>query len=101
VSDIALVAVQWHRRYLRRYIKLQLGAPEGFTCAGGWHEAVVQIGDYPGEIERDSREERQLRPPRIDERWPLKCDGCDYEFTFRDRYQLITVPLREIDNVED
>jgi hypothetical protein len=41
-------------------------------------------------------EERKLTPPRIDERWPIKCDGCDYQFTNRDRYQMITVPLSEI-----
>jgi hypothetical protein len=94
----ALVVVQWHRRFLRRYNRLLPGAPDGFTCKGGWHEAIVDIGDYQGEVVRGSHEEKKLAPARIDERWPLACDGCDYQFTFRDRYQLITVPLREIND---
>ena len=89
----------WHRRYLRRYVRLAPGQPKTFTCSGGWHEAIVELpGVYPGEIEKRSHAERMLMPPRIDERWPLQCDSCDYEFTNRDRYQLIAVPLREIDD---
>jgi hypothetical protein len=84
-----------HRIYLRRYIRLHLGAPDSFTCEGGWHEAKVAIGDHPRGVKRGSPEEKRLTPPRLDERWPLKCDGCDYEFTNRDRYQLIAVPIRE------
>jgi hypothetical protein len=90
----------WHRRFLRRYIRLHPGAPDGFTCKGGWHEAIVDIGDFEGEIERGSLEEKRLAPPRIDERWPIQCDGCDYQFTFRDRYQLIAIPLRDIDDAD-
>jgi hypothetical protein len=92
------VAVAWHRRYLRRYIKLHLGAPVSFTCHGGWHEAIVAIGDYPAEIEKGSTEERQLAPPRTDSRWPRQCSGCDYRFSESDRYQLLTTPLRELDD---
>lgn len=97
----ALVQTTWHRRYLRRYIKLQLGAPEGFTCRGGWHEAVVAIGDHPGEIGPDSIEEKSLQPPRTDRRWPLRCDGCSYRFTESDRYQFFTTSLRDIENETD
>lgn len=91
-----------HRRFLRRYNRLHPGEPKGgSTCRGGWHEAIVDIGDFDGDVVRGSPEEKKLAPRRIDERWPMKCDGCDYEFTFRDRYQLITVPLREIANETD
>lgn len=93
----ALVAIAWHRRSLRRYIKLQLGAPVSFTCHGGWHEAIVEIGDYPGEVEKGSAEERQLAPPRTDSRWPRECDHCGYRFSTSDRYQLLTTPLSRVD----
>lgn len=92
IEGIADVAVEWHQRVLRRYIRLHIGAPEGFTCRGGWHEAFVALGDYPGEVERGSDDERALTPPEYDPRWPKHCDGCSYRFTERDRFQLLTAP---------
>lgn len=94
-EGLSLVAVSWHRRSLRRYIKLQPGEPRTFTCHGGWHEAIVEIGDYPGDVEKGSAEEKKLAPPRTDSRWPRECDGCDYRFSESDRYQLLTIPLSE------
>jgi hypothetical protein len=84
-----------HRIYLRRYIKLHPGAPDSFDCDGGWHEAKAAIGYCDGSVPRGSAAEKKLTPPRLDERWPMKCDGCDYEFTNRDRYQLIVIPTSE------
>lgn len=95
-ESIALVAVQWHRRFLRRFIRLPVGAPDSWTCAGGWHEAVVAIGDFVGTIEAGSAKEKSLTPARIDERWPMQCARCEYQFTNRDRYQLLTRPLPEL-----
>lgn len=86
----AIVTVQWHRRYLRRYIRLHIGAPDGFTCRGGWHEAIVDIGDFPGSGAG------VIAPPRIDRRWPLYCDGCSYRFTERDHYQIVATPLHDV-----
>lgn len=74
-DSTAVVGLEWHRRYLRRYIKLQVGAPEGFTCRGGWHEAIVEIGDFPGTVETGSLEEQIATPFQNDRRWPQYCDG--------------------------
>lgn len=91
-----MVVPMRHRIFLRRYIRLHYGAPESFTCEGGWHEAKRALRDYPRGVKRGSVQERKLTPPRIDERWPMKCDGCDYHFTNRDRYQLLTIPISEL-----
>lgn len=88
-----MAAIAWHRRSLRRYIRLPIGAPESFTCRGGWHQAIDEIGDFPGEILEGSIEERSATPPRSDRRWPLFCDDCTYRFTERDRYQLVITPI--------
>lgn len=82
--------------FLRRYIRLHPGAPVDFTCDGGWHESIVEVGEYVGELVAGTPAEQKLRPPRIDERWPLHCARCDYEFTFRDRYQFYTRPLPQL-----
>lgn len=92
----AIATIEWHRRYLRRYIRLPIGAPEGFTCRGGWHEAIWEIGDHAGTLEKGSIEERAATPPASDRRWPIYCDGCSYVFSPRDHYQLLHVPLRDI-----
>jgi hypothetical protein len=95
-DTVAIVAATWHRRYLRRYIKLPIGAPNGFSCRGGWHEAIWEIGDYPGILEAGSVEEKSATPPESDRRWPVYCDGCSYVFKPSDHYHLLHVPLRDI-----
>jgi hypothetical protein len=82
--------------FLRRYVKLPAGAPSQFNCEGGWHESIVEIGEFVGELESGTPAEQRLRPPRIDERWPLLCAGCSYEFNNRDRYQFYTTPIPQL-----
>lgn len=95
-DSVAVTAVEWHRRYLRRYNRLPIGGPDGFTCRGGFHEAVWEIGDFPGLLENGSIEETAATPPCTDRRWPVYCDGCSYLFTPLDHYQLLHIALRDI-----
>lgn len=97
-SDTAIVPVILHRRFLRRFSKLPPGTPNSFNCHGGFHESLVSIGDFVGQIARGSPAEKALTPSRVDSRWPRKCDRCTYRFTQSDRWQLIAVTLSEADD---
>lgn len=85
-----------HRRFLRRYSKLRIGAPAAFNCLGGFHQAIISIGDFPDELEPGSMEEQILRPPRVDSRWPRHCDNCFYRFNESDRWQFFTMSLSDL-----
>lgn len=75
---------------LRRYTRNSLG----FTCVGGYHSALVIIGEEPAEFE-ESDGRRYLAAhesvvpvsEREDPRWPKTCEKCDYIFTDRDVWQ--------------
>lgn len=73
---------------LRRYTST---GSKGYSCADGWHEALVFTGTEPAEY-RDTDHGRVLahRPdvPHDDPRWPTECArGCGYQFTDGDVWQ--------------
>lgn len=68
---------------LRRYSH----ASRGFTCADGYHSALVYTGLEPA----DYTAEGYLAPrPMVeqDDRWPDACAQCGYEFTDADEWQM-------------
>lgn len=71
---------------LRRYVSEHGG---GWTCAEGWHDALVITDTAPAVLDDDGF----LRGPRpetdhSDPRWPTHCQrGCGYAFTEDDRWQ--------------
>lgn len=70
---------------LRRYARHE---GDGWTCAAGWHQALVLTGEAPVRVD----ERGYLQPldgtPHDDPRWPTVCDaGCGYEFTDDDHWQ--------------
>lgn len=79
---------------LRRYRSSH--ESHGWTCEGGWHEAVVWTGEEEPEVRDDSgiRRSTVALPPPEDPRWPVECDGgCGYRFSDQDRYQLFEESL--------
>lgn len=73
------------RRSLRRYTQ----GSTGYTCASGWHEAMVPFDDSPaiwgrellGKWNRETLTHRdEDRPPLDDPRWPQQCRSCSYQF---------------------
>jgi hypothetical protein len=70
--------------------------PNAFDCIGGFHQAIVEIGDFDGEFVPGSPEERAMQPARTNSRWPRHCDNCFYKFDERDRWQFYTVPLSRL-----
>lgn len=80
------------RRWLRRYTQ---NHPGGWTCAEGWHEAMVFYDDTPVVWEERSDGDRVYRtvshdgdkPPDDDVRWPLKCDNCLFDFGINEVHQ--------------
>ncbi len=78
---------------LRRYANR---AGSGWTCADGWHQALVWTGEEVDEVrgERGYRTQPIPTPPHDDPRWPAECDkGCGYRFTDTDRWQVWDEPL--------
>lgn len=76
---------------LRRYARAG-DDHAGWTCADGWHEALVFTGHEPA-IFRDAGYGRTLnmRPmvSHDDPRWPTHCTRrCGYEFTADDEWQV-------------
>lgn len=74
---------------LRRYAADHQAAA-GWTCAEGWHDALVFTGVEPAIWkDTDGRRSLDLRPPvaHDDPRWPATCSRCDYRFTDTDRWQ--------------
>jgi hypothetical protein len=75
---------------LRRY---HSGDGNGWTCANGYHSALVYTGSASAQYEeRDGRRMRLSSvaeaPPSDDTRWPTECgDGCGYRFTDDDHWQ--------------
>lgn len=74
---------------LRRY---RSSDRAGWTCADGYHEALVYIRRAPAVFE--DRDERRVRVPSADDvahddpRWPTECaHGCGYQFTAEDQWQ--------------
>lgn len=66
------------RQYLRRYITRDTN-----ICPGpaGYHNARTFL--------QDIKESDDVPPwPHADQRWPIKCSGCDYEFTDDDYWQV-------------
>jgi hypothetical protein len=95
VSSVALIMVPArHRRFLRRYSKLAIGAPNAFDCMGGFHQSIVDLGIFDGEIAPGSVEEKMLHPPRTDRNWPRHCDNCYYRFAESDRWQFFIEAVR-------
>lgn len=71
-----------HRRGLRRYV---LAEHQGYTCAEGWHDALVWLDVITGDRNNGDNW------PHDDPRWPTQCQrGCGYAFTEEDRWQLFT-----------
>jgi hypothetical protein len=67
--------------------------PNAFDCLGGFHQAIVAIGEFEGEFVPGSAEEQSFRPARVNSRWPRHCDNCFYKFSEGDRWQFYTTPL--------
>jgi hypothetical protein len=88
-----------HRRFLRRYSRLKIGMPNSFECLGGFHQAIVAIGDFDGELIVGSAEERHAQPPRADSRWPRHCENCFYKFSPGDRWHFFTTSLALIPRI--
>lgn len=81
------------RRWLRRYTQ---NHPGGWTCAEGWHEALVLFDEVPA-VWEDREYGGQIRrtvshpggkPADDDPRWPLKCDQCLFDFGANETHQL-------------
>lgn len=76
------------RRWLRRYTEQHAGS--SWTCAGGWHEAMVLFDDAPaiwedrtdnyGWKHRVVTHPEGDKPSPEDPRWPTKCEKCPYLF---------------------
>lgn len=67
---------QWLRRY---------NWSNGHDCKhSAGHDALARIEDASGSKECEDW-------PRGDERWPKKCDHCDYVFPDTDQWQLFTL----------
>ncbi len=88
-----LEATNTVRRSLRRYTH---HPSAGWTCAEGWHEAVVPFDDAPavwedstwgGVPHRVLAHVEEERPPNDDPRWPITCAHCAYVFTPADAQQ--------------
>lgn len=75
---------------LRRYARHGQGSsPERFTCAGGYHSALVFTGEADAVFDdRDGRRVLAEQPevPHDDPLWPTHCD-CGYHFTEDDHWQ--------------
>ncbi len=67
---------------LRRY---HSGA--GITCAEGYHDALVMIGDAKARRDKDGNLRAALEVDHADPRWPTSCERCDYVFTEDDHWQ--------------
>jgi hypothetical protein len=67
--------------------------PNSFDCQGGFHQAIIAIGDFDGELVPGSAEERHAQPPRANSRWPRHCENCFYLFSEKDRWQFFTTSL--------
>lgn len=86
-------ATERFRLTLRRYVHSDRG-----TCPGEmtYHNAHgPEIGIIDGVKSEDgcwslTAMEKQHAPPHEDSRWPTKCDGCDYQFTAEDEFQLFS-----------
>jgi hypothetical protein len=72
---------------LRRY---RMTDGNDFTCAGGYHRALVITGEAPAVFHATEWSDRMLdvRPetPHDDPRWPAACE-CGYAFTDADQWQ--------------
>lgn len=95
-ENLAIVVAARHRRFLRRYSRLKVGMPNAFDCLGGFHQAIVAIGEFEGEFVPGSREEKCFQPARTNSRWPRHCDECFYKFSESDRWQFYTTTLSEL-----
>jgi hypothetical protein len=81
---------------LRRYHESSNVA--ALKCASelGYHNAQFYLGEYPQALDPI---ERVWRPPVVetiphtDERWPVKCEACDYRFALHDEWQVFNQHL--------
>jgi hypothetical protein len=77
------------KRTLRRYSdSLTMNPP----CPSSWrsyHNASVEIGDFPV-VRSDHGSLAMIDPVEYaeDERWPVKCEHCEYIFTADDHWQV-------------
>jgi hypothetical protein len=87
------------RRWLRRYTgHRKHGARGEWTCAAGWHEAMVLFDETraiweqrtyeTGRSFRSITHKEDDRPAEWDPRWPTRCAKCDYDFDDLDERQL-------------
>lgn len=60
----------------------------GYHNASGPEIAVVTASKDPDGHYNLTRLERENSVPHDDPRWPRKCDGCDYQFTETDEWQV-------------
>lgn len=69
---------------LRRY-----ASGEGFTCELGYHSALNYTGRGLRDVDPETGCDRAVAPelPHDDERWPTKCESCDYVFVELDHWQ--------------
>ena len=57
-------------------------------CPGkyGYHNAHFNLGEFNEDKYRD--EDLHTAFPKTDERWPKKCEYCDYQFEDKDQWQI-------------
>lgn len=71
---------------LRRYSRS--ADSDGWTCAEGWHQALVMIGAAPADLDEDGVLRLRPETSHDDPRWPTECEkGCGYRFTAEDHWQ--------------
>ena len=89
------------RRWLRRYTGHRKQGSRGeWTCAAGWHQAMVLFDEaaavWEERVEREGPPRVVLRtvthreterPPEDDPRWPTTCEKCVYVFDDEDAKQ--------------
>lgn len=79
-----LEATDDQRVGLRRFTRNSTG----WTCAEGWHQALVITGTRPVALDERGYVAQLPETAHDDPRWPTACaEGCGYEFTDADRWQ--------------
>lgn len=60
----------------------------GFTCADGYHSALVYTGLEPADYGPDGSLAVRPMVDHDDPRWPTTCERCDYRFAGQDKWQV-------------
>lgn len=87
VTCFYLEPTKTRRRWLRRYTMSHTS--RDYSCAGGWHQAMVQIEDGVDVRNAEGYSQNEPTPdPATELRWPKTCEKCAYKFLPEDAWQL-------------